>query len=100
MNGGGATNGPPASADTAPRECVVLVNTLGRHSLWPVGLDAPVGWPVAYGPAARAACLRFIDRASSRHHPAAEAAAVRTPAAAPAGPPPRPPHHPERTGSP
>ncbi|NUR92091.1 MAG: MbtH family NRPS accessory protein, partial [Nonomuraea sp.] len=43
--------------------------------LWPVDLDTPAGWPVAYGPASRARCLDFIDRASSRHPAAAATAA-------------------------
>ena len=67
--------GRPLPDGTAGRDCVVLVNTLGRHSLWPGDLDTPAGWPVAYGPASRARCLDFIDRASSRHPAAAATAA-------------------------
>ncbi|MEU5090347.1 MbtH family protein [Streptomyces sp. NPDC021356] len=59
----------------AGRASVVLVNTLGRHSLWPADLDTPAGWPVVYGPASRARCLDFIDRASTRHPAAAATAA-------------------------
>ncbi|MGR6975152.1 MbtH family NRPS accessory protein [Streptomyces cynarae] len=59
----------------APRMFLVLVNSLGRYSLWPADLDTPVGWPAAYGPAARAQCLAFIDRAST-HHPAVTAASA------------------------
>ncbi|MEU0744664.1 MbtH family NRPS accessory protein [Streptomyces sp. NPDC006134] len=61
---------------SAPRLFVVLVNPLGRHSLWPADLDAPVGWPVAYGPAARARCLVFIDQAPVCPHPAPAARAA------------------------
>jgi MbtH protein len=68
--------GRPAAEGTAGRECVVLVNTLGRHSLWPAELETPAGWPVAHGPADRAQCLDFIDRASDHRHEAAEAAAA------------------------
>ena len=65
--------GRAAAEDPAGRECVVLVNTLGRHSLWPAELETPAGWPLAYGPAGRAECLAFIDRASHRHPEAAAA---------------------------
>jgi MbtH protein len=66
--------GRPAPGGTAGRDCVVLVNTLGRHSLWPADLDTPAGWPVAYGPASRARCLDFIARAPIRRPAAASAA--------------------------
>lgn len=59
-----------------PRPFLVLVNSLGSHSLWPAALDAPVGWPVAHGPAVRSECLDFINRAPSagRTAPLASAA--------------------------
>ncbi|CAL9623081.1 hypothetical protein SUDANB58_05881 (plasmid) [Streptomyces sp. enrichment culture] len=65
----------PARTGT-PRRYVVLINPLGRYSLWPADLDAPVGWPAAYGPAPRAACLNFLHRAPSPGRPAAAASAA------------------------
>ncbi|WP_445282549.1 MbtH family NRPS accessory protein [Streptomyces sp. DSM 118148] len=67
--------GRPAPDGTAGRDCVVLVNTLGRHSLWPADLDTPADWPVAYGPASRPRCLDFIARACTRRPAAAATAA-------------------------
>jgi len=40
----------------------VLVNDEDQHSLWPVFADIPTGWRVAYGEAARAACLDYVER--------------------------------------
>lgn len=48
-----------------PRPYLVLVNQLGTHALWPGGCDAPVGWPIAHGPAVRSECLDFIRRSPS-----------------------------------
>ncbi|OHT87964.1 MbtH family protein [Mycobacteroides saopaulense] len=39
----------------------VLVNEQEQHSLWPSFVDAPAGWRVVYGQAARTACLEYID---------------------------------------
>ncbi|HRC55863.1 MAG: MbtH family protein [Myxococcales bacterium] len=39
----------------------VLVNDEGQHSLWPAQLAVPAGWRRAFGPEARASCLRFVD---------------------------------------
>ncbi|MGV9799650.1 MbtH family protein [Mycobacterium sp. NPDC003449] len=43
---------------------LVLVNTEGQHSLWPVFAAVPTGWTVAYGGpdgAERDAALRFVE---------------------------------------
>ncbi|KAA1250011.1 MbtH family protein [Mycobacterium simiae] len=41
---------------------VVLVNEEEQHSLWPAFADIPPGWHVAYGKAARAACLDYVEQ--------------------------------------
>ncbi|MFV8049142.1 MbtH family protein [Mycobacterium sp. 48b] len=41
---------------------LVLVNDEEQHSLWPTFADVPAGWTVAYGEAARAVCLDYIDQ--------------------------------------
>jgi uncharacterized protein YbdZ (MbtH family) len=39
----------------------VLVNDEGQHSLWPDFADVPAGWSVAHGPAARDACVEYVN---------------------------------------
>lgn len=39
----------------------VLVNDEGQHSLWPVFVDVPAGWTVAFGEDSRQACLDYIN---------------------------------------
>ena len=46
--------------DTAA-EYLVLVNDEGQHSLWPRFATVPDGWSVVHGPAARAACVDYVD---------------------------------------
>lgn len=38
-----------------------LVNHEGQYSLWPETIDVPDGWTSAFGPAARQACLDYIN---------------------------------------
>ncbi len=38
----------------------VLTNSEGQHSLWPSFADVPAGWAVAYGPALRADCIKYV----------------------------------------
>ncbi|MFE3791404.1 MbtH family protein [Streptomyces goshikiensis] len=52
-------------ADPARKAFLVLVNTIGQHSLWPAHLETPAGWPVALGPARRTECMDFISRRPS-----------------------------------
>jgi MbtH protein len=40
---------------------LVLINADNQHSLWPASIDVPAGWTVAHGPAARQACLDYVD---------------------------------------
>jgi MbtH protein len=40
----------------------VLRNEEDQYSLWPDFLDVPAGWTVEHGPAARAACLEYVER--------------------------------------
>ena len=42
-------------------EYTVLVNDEGQHSLWPVFADVPAGWTIIHGPAARQACLAYVE---------------------------------------
>ncbi|HKS46605.1 MAG TPA: MbtH family protein [Amycolatopsis sp.] len=44
-------------------EHLVLVNDEGQHSLWPHFAEIPAGWTVVHGPAARAECLDYVERA-------------------------------------
>ncbi len=39
----------------------VLVNEEGQHSLWPDFADVPPGWTVVHGPAARDACVEYVN---------------------------------------
>lgn len=40
---------------------LVLVNDEGQHSLWPVYIEAPAGWTVAFGENTRQNCLDYIN---------------------------------------
>jgi len=40
---------------------IVLVNEEGQYSLWPLFIDVPSGWTVAYQENTREACLAWID---------------------------------------
>lgn len=39
----------------------VLVNDEDQHSLWPAFAEIPAGWRKAYGPAARADSLAYVE---------------------------------------
>jgi MbtH protein len=39
----------------------VLINEENQHSLWPVFVDVPAGWRVAFGEESRQACIDYID---------------------------------------
>ncbi|MEU2744113.1 MbtH family protein [Streptomyces sp. NPDC007095] len=41
----------------------VLMNSECQHSLWPVFVEVPAGWDVAFGPAPRNDCLAYIEDA-------------------------------------
>ncbi|MFJ2033073.1 MbtH family protein [Streptosporangium sp. NPDC087985] len=40
---------------------LVLANTDGQHSLWPVSIEVPQGWNVVHGEDSRQSCLDFIN---------------------------------------
>jgi MbtH protein len=40
---------------------LALVNASGQWSLWPAQITVPSGWSVAFGPAARTACLTHVE---------------------------------------
>jgi MbtH protein len=40
---------------------LVLTNDENQHSLWPSFIDIPAGWQTIHGPAARQACLDYIE---------------------------------------
>lgn len=40
---------------------LVLANSEEQHSLWPQDINVPQGWQVVFGPAARGACLAYIN---------------------------------------
>jgi MbtH protein len=39
----------------------VLVNSRHEYSLWPEFADLPPGWTRCFGPAAREACLDYVE---------------------------------------
>ncbi|GAB3255651.1 MbtH family protein [Kineosporia babensis] len=39
----------------------VLVNDENQHSLWPVFVDVPQGWRIAFGAAPRQECLDHVE---------------------------------------
>ncbi|WP_181783033.1 MbtH family protein [Pseudonocardia pini] len=39
----------------------VLVNGEEQYSLWPDFAEVPAGWETVYGPADRAACVRYTE---------------------------------------
>lgn len=43
-------------------EHFVLVNDEGQHSLWPAFAEAPAGWTVVHGRAARQECLEYVEQ--------------------------------------
>jgi MbtH protein len=49
---------------------LVLVNEEQQYSLWPVFVDVPDGWRVAYPEDGRAACLEYIENAWTDMRPA------------------------------
>jgi MbtH protein len=40
---------------------IVLVNEEGQYSLWPLFIDVPAGWTIAYQENTREACLAWIN---------------------------------------
>jgi MbtH protein len=47
--------------DNEEGEFLVLINDENQHSLWPNGMDIPLGWASAYGPATRKQCVGYVD---------------------------------------
>ncbi len=47
--------------DDDQHEFLVLKNSAGQYSLWPVFATVPEGWHPQFGPAARSACSDFIE---------------------------------------
>lgn len=40
---------------------LVLMNDEGQYSLWPIFIDVPAGWTVAYPAGTREACLEYVS---------------------------------------
>ncbi len=55
----------------------VLVNDEGQHSLWPDFAPIPAGWSSVHGPAARTACLEYVERHWTDMRPRSLAEAMR-----------------------
>ncbi|KUO05287.1 MbtH family protein [Streptomyces sp. NPDC008086] len=55
----------------------VLVNDEGQHSLWPDFAPIPAGWSSVHGPAAREACLEYVERHWTDMRPRSLAEAMR-----------------------
>ncbi|MGW6025179.1 MbtH family NRPS accessory protein [Streptomyces sp. NPDC055099] len=50
----------PVDADTDPTH-LILENTLGEYSLWPVFRAAPEGWTTVYGPETYGRCVARLQ---------------------------------------
>ncbi|SOD59521.1 MbtH protein [Streptomyces zhaozhouensis] len=48
----------------------VLRNEAGQYSLWPDFAEVPAGWTSVHGPAARAACLEYVESDWTDQRPA------------------------------
>lgn len=48
----------------------VLRNTEGRHSLWPAGIDVPLGWTIVHEEDSRQGCLEYVERHWTELRPA------------------------------
>lgn len=44
------------------QDFIVLVNDEEQYSLWAQANAVPAGWRVVHGPAAKQACLDYVDR--------------------------------------
>ena len=49
-----------AAAD-ASQDFIVLINDEEQYSLWSASIAIPAGWRTTYGPAAKQACLDYVD---------------------------------------
>ncbi|MFB7504845.1 MULTISPECIES: MbtH family protein [Streptomyces] len=59
-------------------EYVVLVNAEQQYSLWPVFVDVPAGWEIAFGKASRHECLEYVERTWTDMRPRSLAEAMDT----------------------
>lgn len=61
-SGEDALRGAAHSALSGPEgQYLVLVNAHGQHSLWPIMVDVPDGWEIAYSTAGRTECLDYVE---------------------------------------
>ncbi|GGZ24696.1 MbtH family NRPS accessory protein [Streptomyces nitrosporeus] len=51
----------PAAGESGTH--LVLENSAGRTSLWPVWREVPAGWSVRFGPAPYASCVTVLEPA-------------------------------------
>lgn len=49
------------SEHDASLDFIVLINDEEQYSLWSDSIPVPAGWRVVHGPAARQACLDYVD---------------------------------------
>jgi MbtH protein len=47
--------------DDSDADFLVLVNDEAQYSLWPVFVDVPGGWTIAFGAAPKATCLQYVE---------------------------------------
>lgn len=47
--------------DDSSLDCIVLINDEDQYSLWSNSIPIPAGWRVVHGPAAKQACLDYVD---------------------------------------
>ncbi|RBQ16069.1 MbtH family protein [Spongiactinospora rosea] len=56
--------------DDDEAQFLVLLNTEGQYSLWPVFADTPAGWEQVHGPSSRADALAFVEERWTDMRPA------------------------------
>ncbi|ROU06211.1 MbtH family protein [Lysobacter enzymogenes] len=49
------------SEPDSSEDYIVLINDEEQYSLWSQSIPVPPGWRVTHGPAARQACLDYVD---------------------------------------
>jgi len=50
-----------SGAADAAQDFIVLINEEEQYSLWSASIAIPAGWRTIYGPAAKQACLDYVD---------------------------------------
>ena len=74
--GNGRAEGTMANPFDDPEGVYLVLVTEGQeHSLWPRDVEVPAGWSPVFGPAARDACVGYVEAHWTQLRPAAVRAA-------------------------